>query len=466
MKINAAGRIALLALAAVCTAQRPLAARPAAGPLRICPKNPRYFADDSGKPVYLTGAHTWANLQDLGFVDPPPAFDFEAHLDGLERQHHNFIRLWRWELTRWTGWADKDKRVRYCAPHPWKRIGPAMALDGKPKFDLRQLDESYFERLRARVAAAGKRGIYVSVMLFEGWELSFAPWDAHPFNAANNVQGIDGDTNRDGKGTEVVTLEVPAVTRIQEAYTRHVIDTLNDLDNVLYEIANECHAGSTEWQYHMIRYIHEQEQSKPKQHPVGMTFQYPGGTNAALFESPAEWISPNREAETPYAYHDNPPVADGRKVVVSDTDHLWGVGGTREWVWKSFLRGHNPIWMDPYDGSSIWEPVPGNAVDVRRNLGLARQLAERIDLAQMAPRPDLASTKYCLAHPGSEYVVYLPSGGQVEVDLSAAAGSLTTEWLRTSDGTNHAAGEIAGGSRQSLQSPLSGDAVLHLKARK
>jgi hypothetical protein len=28
------------------------------GPLRVHPKNPRYFANGSGKTVYLTGAHT------------------------------------------------------------------------------------------------------------------------------------------------------------------------------------------------------------------------------------------------------------------------------------------------------------------------------------------------------------------------------------------------------------------------
>ncbi len=29
--------------------------------------------------------------------------------------------------------------------------------------------------------------------------------------------------------------------------------------NVLYEIGNETHPSSTEWQYHMIRFIHEYE---------------------------------------------------------------------------------------------------------------------------------------------------------------------------------------------------------------
>src|SRR5262245_17715422 len=40
--------------------------RAAIGPLRVHPANPRYFTDGSGKAVYLTGAHTWNNLQDIG----------------------------------------------------------------------------------------------------------------------------------------------------------------------------------------------------------------------------------------------------------------------------------------------------------------------------------------------------------------------------------------------------------------
>ena len=47
--------------------------REATGPLRVHPKNPRYFTDGSGRAVYLTGSHTWSNLQDQGPKDPPTA---------------------------------------------------------------------------------------------------------------------------------------------------------------------------------------------------------------------------------------------------------------------------------------------------------------------------------------------------------------------------------------------------------
>jgi hypothetical protein len=393
---------------------------PAAGPLRVSTANPRYFTDGSGKTIFLAAAHTWANLQDIGFTDPPPAFDYAAHLDFLQRHHHNFIRLWRWELSRWT--ENRDKRVRYCTPHPWRRAGPGKALDGKPRFDLEQWDPAYFERLRSRVKAAGERGTYVSIMLFEGWGLTFASWDGHPFNVKNNVQGINGDPDGDGKGLETQALKIPAVTRLQEAYVRKVIDTVNDLDNVLFEIANESNfTHSKEWQYHMIRFIKSYEKSQPKQHLVGMTGMFPT-ENKVLFDSPADWISPGGDGKKADPYRNDPPAADGKKVILLDTDHIWGVGGSSNWAWKSFLRGYNPIWMDPYDKHSVWEPLPANAEDVRRSLGDVHRWAERVNLAEMTPHNDLASTKFCLGHPGFEYLVYLPKGGTVTVDLSRAQG--------------------------------------------
>lgn len=450
--------VAAAALAVVCTSS---AAGPVARPLRVLPTNPRYFTDDGHRAILLTGAHTWNNLQDMGETDPPPAFDWDAYLGFLTKHHHNFVRLWRWELTLWDTKANGENRELFCAPHPWPRTGPGTALDGKPKFDLNRFDDAYFARLRSRVASAGQRGIYVSIMLFEGWGLQFVQdgWRAHPFHPDNNLNGIGGSLKKDGKALEVHELVDAKLTALQEAYVRKVVDTVNDLPNVLYEISNENHPPSTEWQYHMIRLVHEYERAKPQQHPVGMTFQYGGGSNQTLFASPADWISPNPEG----GYSDSPPAADGSKVILSDTDHLWGIGGSRAWVWKTLCRGMNPVFMDPYDGSILatdpkWESM-------RRTLGHALTMAERVNLAALTPHNDLASTQYCLADPGHEYLVYLPAGGEVTVDLTAAAGKLSVEWMQPDEGTITAGEAVEGGAKRVLRTPFPGDAAVRLVRR-
>lgn len=167
---------------------------------------------------------------------------------------------------------------------------------------------------------------------------------------------------------------------------------------------------------------------------------------------------------------DSPPATDGNKVSIYDTDHLCGICGDRYWAWKSFTRGHNPIFMDQYDdsyklnggGYDINNP---NDVSLRENLGYIRDYSNRMNLNAMKPLSGLASSGFILANPDgnqSEYLVYLPSGGSVIVDLSGASGSLQVEWLNPSNGLVTAGGSTTGGGNRTFTAPFSGDAVLYL----
>jgi hypothetical protein len=157
----------------------------AVGPLEVCAANPRCFSAD-GTAVYLTGSHIWNNFHDgMGAgaecAQGPERLDFEDYLRFLEEHGHNFIRLWRWE--HFASQAAGTAFHLCMSPQPWPRTGPGVASDGKPRFDLDQFDEEFFRRLRDRVIAAGEWGIYVAVMLFEGWGLHLSP-------APGNVRDI------------------------------------------------------------------------------------------------------------------------------------------------------------------------------------------------------------------------------------------------------------------------------------
>jgi hypothetical protein len=283
-------------------------------------------------------------------------------------------------------------------------------------------------------------------------------WTGHPFHAANNVNGIDGDANRDGLGNEIYTLQIPDVIGLQEATATKVVETLQDLDNVLYEVANEVREYSTDWQYEIIRHVKAVEAGKPKKHPVGMT-----GDNSIphrdLTNSPADWISPSRSGGD---YRDTPPPADGKKVILSDTDHLWGEGGNPGWVWKSFSRGLHPIWMERV---RIGTGDLSQADAIRRAMGQTRRLAERVNLAAMTPRNELASSGYCLANPGKEYLVYLPDGGAVTVDLTPVADTLTVEWMHPVEGKITPGETTAGGAKRQFKAPFAGDALLYVTTK-
>jgi hypothetical protein len=448
----------------------------ASGVLRVSPTNPRYFTDSSGNAIYLTGSHTWTGLTDRGPTNPPPTFDFQRYLDLLQSSNHNFIRLWGRHVTRYQSYG---RDVLYGAPLPWVRSGPGMALDGKPRFDFNQFDAQYFNRLRDRVVAARDHGIYVSIMLFGGY-VEISEWAGNPFNSDNNVNGIDGDADRDGKGDTQVLPLPSGVDLIQKAYVRKVIEAVNDLPNVLFEISNESELNSVAWQFQLVNYIKDYEAGRVdgvvrKQHPVGMTAVWPNG-NSALLRSPAEWISlgamtANDSVSEPYI--GNPPAADGSKVSILDSDHLFfdlivdNPTVARDWVWKSFLRGHNPILMDNIFDDSTGRGVPPTLSDrgfmaARAAMGHTRRYANAMNLIAMLPREDLTSTRYALANPGLEYIVYQPVSEPFTVHLGT--GTYAYEWFNPTSGIVDSTGSItvAEGNR-SFVPPFAGEAVLYLR---
>ena len=85
--------------------------------------------------------------------------------------------------------------------------------------------------------------------------LSRTLWPLPMINVSNNINGINGDPSGNDNGEEVHSFIVPAITTLQEAYVRKVVDTLNDLDNVLYEISGDAPSSSRDWQNSMINYL-------------------------------------------------------------------------------------------------------------------------------------------------------------------------------------------------------------------
>lgn len=465
------------------------------GPLRILSSNPRYFTDNSGKAIYVTGSHTWANFQEHYTDKVPAVFDWKGYLDMMTENNHNFMRFWMYEQPQGQAWTQEKA---YVDPMPYQRNGKGLANDGKPKFNLDQWNEDYFKRMRTRIIEAGERGIYVSVMLFQGWSQNKLadpkadPFISHPFNKSNNVNGVDvinTNSDQDDKPT-LHSMGNKKALSYQHAYVKKVIQTVNDLDNVLYEVINE--GGTTEWCYHMINYIRSVEKDLPKQHAIGLGNRiYPAMLNKELWDSPADYVSPTWEpigwslpgGEFVQNYGSNPPANNKKKVCIPDTDHLWGLGGNYIWAWKSFCRGLNPIFMDS------WQPLAGSMdpqkVDfaftgditknqryypdyepLRKNMGYIRKYASRMDLTNMVPREDLSTTAYCLTKPGFEYLIYFPNGGRATVNLSDVKGELEVEWfIPTQNQTLKGERAVKGGYFATFEAPYIGDAVLYLKKK-
>ncbi len=432
-------------------------------PLTVHPDNPRYFANAKNEIVYLTGSHTWS------FIKPGSFNEFSKM---LERHGHNFIRYWMSEHTKGNAYTEEGDTVSIM---PWQRTGPGNANDGLLKFDLNKFNQLHFDILSSRVKIAKYRNQYISIMLFQGWSIdtSFGNhinvFKYHPFNKYNNINELNADYfNHNDEGEEFHSVLDNTILEFQKAYIRKIVDTVNDFDNVLYEICNEDPGMDKfwaekhkQWQYALLDYLNQYQATKTKQHPVGLTSHKSLG-NKFVFESNADWVSPIQNKNNGENYKKDPPLASGKKVIVSDTDHLWGIGGDRIWIWKSFLRGLNPIYMDPLgDQWKKW-----NLIDARKNMGYTSEYSKKIDLVNMVPSSNLehCSTGYCLRNPGVEYLIYQPNSGAFHAQIDS--GTYQYEWFNPASGKVVETGIANLQDNMQFTAPFNSDAVLYLHIKK
>jgi len=435
-------------------------------PAKEVTSSPHWLRDADGNAVYLAG-HAIHGLHQNAFE----SVDYAAHLDNMAAVGTNLQRMRMWHHA-WI--VNKRNGVTYAVnPSIYRRSSVGGANDGGNKFDLDTFNEEFFTGLRERVKQASERGIYTIVVLYmaectldryDG--LNF--WAGHPWNAANNVNGIGADLNGDGSGYEMYEDygRSGAGWARHLAYVNKVVETLKGIDHVIWEVGNEMPIASAAFQYQIIDHLKSVSKA-----PAGMSAhgdwqlnngRY-GGAYSDLVKNPGSWLAPGWEGDN--VFLEDPPV-ESNKVVFNDTDHTlgWDLPSV-DWIWRAFTRGHNVILMDTYISEEYASRAgrQDHITRLRRNLGYTVQYARRMQLVDMVPRGDLTSTGHALADAGDEYLVFQRGGGAFTVTLEA--GRYKAEWLRPEDGSVFDGGLIAGGGTQLFNAPFGGDAVLYLRVQ-
>ena len=233
-------------------------------------------------------------------------------------------------------------------------------------------------------------------------------------------------------------MTILAITSLYEAYVRQVVDTLNDLNNVLYKITGDASSSSRKWQIYMINYL---KGMRPP-NPIGMSYLYLGSIDD-LLTSPTEWILVSGSDVNSSSTADY-------KVVCSDVDPKLLRGGTSyALVWKSFVQGLNSIYPE---SDLLNHNVDENLLS---SMGYTLRYSQLVDLLSMSPGNELCSSRYCQVNPQLEYLVYLSSGTMVRVNLN---------WFSPQTGQTTSGGTVSAGIPILFTSPFDGGAVLYLKA--
>ena len=198
-----------------------------------------------GEPVLLMGVSDMDNL----FNHPDIGQDgLEAHLDRLVEAGGNYVRNTmssRDEGNLWPFARDEDTGL----------------------YDLRELNEAYWERFENFLELTAERDIIVQIELWDRFDYARDPWDLNPFNPKNNVNYTAEESGllevietRPGQRENDFFRSIPElddnelILPHQEAHARRMIETSLDYGHVLYCISNETN-DTEEWSRHWAEFL-------------------------------------------------------------------------------------------------------------------------------------------------------------------------------------------------------------------
>jgi hypothetical protein len=475
MRVLARAVVSWGVAAAVALALAGAAAAEPARPLALHPENPHYILFRGKPAVLITSTEHYGAVLNRDF-------DYVPYLDELHARGFNLTRTFSGVYREVPGsFGITENTLGPAGPRwlcPWPRSDEPGAGDGGHKFDLKQYDPAYFERLRDFLAQAGKRGIVVEFVLF-CTIYNDALWDVNPMKPANNRQGI-GPSSR----LAVYTGKDPELLAVQEALVRKIAAELRDCDNVYYEVCNEPYFGGVtpEWTDRIVAALVDAESSAPARHLIAQN----------IANGSAEVKNPNRNVSIFNFHYATPPqtVALNSGLGKALADDETGFRGQadlpyRAEAWDFLLAGgavydnldYSFTVTHPDGTAKVTTSPGGGGPALRRQLRVLKDFMDGLDFVHMKPDnsaiqggrvtaalggnpPEAHVTARALVEPGKAYAAYVRGGSRAELTLDLPAGSYRAEWIDTK--TGEAAKDEPfehGGGRRVLASPEYADDI-------
>jgi hypothetical protein len=443
----------------------PQSKQPPAPPIRLHPQNPHYFLF-RGKAIALitSGEHYGAVLN--------ADVDYKKYLATIDSDGLNYTRIFGGSYIEVPAKSFGILR-NDLAPQPNRFIAPWVRSDtpgyagGGNKFDLTKWNPEYFERYRAFLADASRRGVVVEISLFSS-HYDEMMWKISPFHPSNNV-----NSTSDIEWKKLQTLDNGNILAFQEKYARKLVDEARDFDNVIFEIQNEPWSDrptltsvvnpylrppgrdqypnsvdiaddlSVAWQARVAEWITQEEAPLPSHHLIAQ--------NYSNFVASISKLSPGVDVVNfHYAYPDAVTLnyGLGEAIAYDETGFLGREDDAyRRQAWNFMLSGGSIFDALDYsfspgheDGADLQPNGPGGGSPTfRHQLKILREFLDQFSILML--RPDTTTVKHAtavvahaLSNPGLEYAIYLDGNGPAELTLTLPAGNYRAEWFNTKTG--------------------------------
>ncbi len=405
------------------------ATAPADG-IDICRDHPRYWQYE-GRPVLLLGG----TRDDSLFQIP----DLKEHLDLLASVGGNYVR------NTMSARLDKGFEVQ------------AFARRDDGKYDLQKWNPEYWRRFENLLTWGAERDIIVQIEVWDRFDYSRNNWEDSPYNPKNNVNYTYAESgfaeqypHHPGRNDQPFFFTTPKqrnnkrILKIQQRFVDKMLSISLEHGNVLYCMDNET-SGEPAWGAYWARYIQGKAKAAGvKVHTTEMwdAWDLAHPEHNATFDHPELYsfvdISQNNHQKK-QAHWDNaqkqrrriagkPRPLNSVKIYGADTGRFGGGRDAMERFWRNIFGGlASSRFHRPDSGLGLSAPAQANIKSMR-------MLTDKMDVFTCEPHNDLLSQResneaYCLAHPGREYAVYFPDGGEVVLDASAKSGQVEVRWL-------------------------------------
>lgn len=397
--------------------------------IRVSELYPTYF-EYKGKPVLLLGGTVDDNLFQIAGL--------EQHLDLLVASGGNYVRNTMSSRDEGNLWAFH------------------MQEDGL--YDLDKWNDAYWERFDGFLKACADRDIIVQIEIWATFDFYRDNWEVNPFNPRNNR---NYDSVRTKLNTSVPThpiyrgntffWSVPEMdnnARLMH-YQRRFVDKLLSYSltygNVLYCMDNETSVTAS-WGRFWSKYIKMKGRLSGKEvlttemwdswdlshpqhfetmhHPEIYAFVDISQNNHQTGDS--HWENGITQMKSLDKLGYLRPLTNVKVYGNDGGRHKTTQQGIEAFIRNVLMGCASSRFHRPTSGQGLNE----NAQNVIRSM---RDLSTKVNVFEAIPENDLLSERepaeaYCMAFPGREYVVYFPTGGSVNLDISAMKGKASLEW--------------------------------------
>ena len=428
--------------------------------IKIYAENPFYWEYD-GEPKLLIGG----SVEDNVFQIP----NVEEHLDLLVSVGGNYLRCTM---------SSRDKGNE----KPYSKTNGLYNLD--------QPNPAYWKKFADFLKLTHERDIIIQVELWATYDFYQSPagWAENVFNPQNNTNYTAEESNLPEVTEHTAQFKInpffetvpelnnnELVLKFQQSFIDTVLSHTLNYDHVLYCIDNETNA-KPEWGAYWARYIRDKADDAGKtiyitemwdnwdptngnvegvRHQEDATHPFLGRSKVAnTINSPELYdfvdISNNNAQNGEVHYRSALYVRNliERTENIRPINNVKIYGGTiyepwtRDWA-GSYKDGEERFWRNVFAGHAsvrFHRPPYGHGLSpvAQQHIKSMRMLTDSLDIFNHVPATDSLSKRepneaFCLAIPGSEYAVYFPAHGHVE--LSAEPGTYEMRWLHIRSST-------------------------------